>query len=196
MMGHGRLFTGLGALMIGGMLAVGGSSAILAQDATPAAMTAGHPAHIHAGTCDTLGDVVQPLSDVVDPHGGMTGDSAGSMQGNMNGITAASSFTTVPLPMDAILGADHAINVHMSADDIGTYIACGDIGGMADMNGALIIGLRELDGSGYSGIAILSPNAGDAGQTDVSVFIAEGLSEDGMGGMGAPMASPEATPSA
>jgi hypothetical protein len=38
-------------------------------------------------------------------------------------------------------------------------------------DGALIIGLRELNGSGFTGIAFLAPGA-DGASTDVSTFIA------------------------
>ena len=75
------------------------------------------------------------------------------------------------MTLDAILGADHAINAHLSAEEIGTYIACGDIGGAVEANGALIIGLAEDSDSGYTGIAYLQPGA-DGASTDVTVFIA------------------------
>lgn len=76
--------------------------------------TGAHPAHIHTGTCDTLGDVVVPLTDV---------DEFGE------------SLTEVPLALADIVAAEHAINIHLSADEIDTYVACGTIeggtGGMA-----------------------------------------------------------------
>jgi hypothetical protein len=75
------------------------------------------------------------------------------------------------MTLDAILGADHAINVHLSAERIDTYIACGEIGGVVDPSGTLVIGLREESDSGYTGIAFLSPGA-DGASTDVTVFIA------------------------
>ena len=86
-------------------------------------------------------------------------------------IPAESSFTSVPLTLDAILGADHVVNVHLSAEEIDTYIACGEIGGMLTPEGAVIIGLRELNNSGFTGIAYLAPGA-DGASTDVSVFVA------------------------
>jgi len=75
------------------------------------------------------------------------------------------------MTLDAILGADHAINVHLSAQRIDTYIACGELGGVIDATGALVVGLREESDSGYTGIAFLSPGA-DGASTDISVFIA------------------------
>jgi hypothetical protein len=69
--------------------------------------TGGHPAHIHSGTCADLGDVVYPLTDV---------DASGE------------SVTVVDVPLaDLLSGGPYAINVHLSADEIGTYVACGDV---------------------------------------------------------------------
>ena len=51
----------------------------------------------------------------------------------------------------------------MSADEIGTYIACGDIAGQVVGN-ELQIELRELNGSGYQGQATLTDN-GDGTMT-------------------------------
>lgn len=151
----------------------------LAQDATPGAEdgtpVAGgalaRPVHIHSGSCAELGDVVAPLSDLTAPTGEGIGQAASAVQGE-------SSSTNVPLTIDAILGADHAINAHLSADEIGTYIACGDIGGALEANGALVIGLREDSDSGYAGVAYLAPGA-DGASTDVSVFIAPVLEPAG-----------------
>jgi hypothetical protein len=75
------------------------------------------------------------------------------------------------MTLDAILGADHVVNVHLSAEEIETYIACGEIGGRLTPEGAVIIGLRELNNSGFTGIAYLAPGA-DGASTDVSVFVA------------------------
>lgn len=138
----------------------------LAQDATPVAQEAAipRPVHIHSGDCVNLGDVVVPLTDLTAPVGEGAGQAEEASQ-------AESSFTNVPMALDAILAADHAINVHISAEEIGTYIACGEIGGIFDVNGSLIVGLREDSDSGYTGIAFLSPGV-DGASTDVSVFIA------------------------
>jgi hypothetical protein len=138
----------------------------VAQDATPVAqpVSPARPAHIHAGNCVELGDVVVPLNDLTAP----VGESVG--QADM-ATPAESSFTNVPMTLDAILAADYAINVHLSAERIDTYIACGELGGVVDPNGSLVVGLREESNSGYTGIAFLSPGA-DGASTDVSVFIA------------------------
>jgi hypothetical protein len=68
----------------------------------------GHPVHIHFGTCDNLGEVAAPLTDI-----------------DANGI----SESTVDLTLDELTSEEYAINAHESAENIGTYVACGDITG-------------------------------------------------------------------
>jgi hypothetical protein len=138
----------------------------IAQDATPVAqpVAPARPAHIHSGNCVELGDVVVPLTDLTAP----VSESVGQAD---RATPAESSFTTVPMTLDAVLAADHAINVHLSAERINTYIACGELGGIVDATGAIVVGLREESDSGYTGIAFLSPGA-DGASTDASVFIA------------------------
>jgi hypothetical protein len=170
-MRFGRMIaTAGGAAALAGMVALGGPAA-WAQDATPEAVetAAARPAHIHTGTCDEVGEVVAPLTDLT----GAAGDRVGQAR---RAIPAESSYTSVPMTLDAILGADHLVNVHLSAEEIGTYIACGEIGGSLTPDGAVIIGLRELNGSGFTGIAYLAPGA-DGASTDVSAFVAPTLDE-------------------
>src|ERR687898_725490 len=68
-----------------------------------------HPAHIHSGTCDNLGDIVAPLSDVTELN-------AGEVFGAATAVLAKESETDVALPLGEILSAPHAINVHESAE--------------------------------------------------------------------------------
>jgi plastocyanin len=121
-----------------------------------------HPAHIHSGTCDNLGDIVAPLSDVTEL-------TAGEDFGAPTAVLVKESETEVALPLGDILSAPHAINIHESADAIQNYIACGDIGGRV-IDGDLVIGLLELNDSGHRGIAVLE---GDDDQTEVTVYLAE-----------------------
>jgi len=156
----------VGALLLFGMLVFGGARGLLAQDATPAAgdEAAARPAHIHTGTCDELGDVVQPLDSLTAATGEAVGQSVAVM--------VETSTTNVPLALDDILAEDHAVNVHRSEAEIQDYIACGEIGGVLDADGALTIGLKSQNASGFTGIATLAPGD-DGASTDVTVFIAE-----------------------
>lgn len=164
-------------LLLGAALATGGSG-IMAQDATPVDGVGGveagvpRPAHIHEGTCDELGGVVAPLTDLTRAE-----DDAGTTEMQLGNVTDAipaeySYTSSVPLALDDILANNHAVNVHESAENIENYIACGDLGGTVDANGSLVVGLGELNNSGYTGIAVLTADEEVLGQTNVSVFIA------------------------
>ena len=63
------------------------------------------PAHIHEGSCSKL--------DPKPKYG-------------LENVVDGKSSTVVPAGIDAVRGM--AINVHKSADDIKTYVSCGDIG--------------------------------------------------------------------
>ena len=152
---------------------------------TPVADTAAeaHPAHIHSGTCDELGDVVYPLADVAT----LSGEEMGAANGHP---VKVSEVNHVDVPLQEIIDGGHAINVHLSAEEIGTYIACGDIGGavITDEGGRteLFMGLNELNASGHHGVAWLGA---DGEQTEVVVVLTEPLEMEA----GAE-AAPEATP--
>ena len=167
-----------------------------AQDAasTPSMMQGmhDHPAHIHSGTCDTLGDVVYPLNNLTTPDK-MSTPMAGMNSTPMAGMAStpmagrdvvAQSITTIETSLDDLLGADYALNVHLSAEQIDVYIACGDVTGTPNDN-QLQIELQELNNSGYQGMARLTDN-GD-GTTTVEAVLTQ--SDHGM------MGTPEATPS-
>ncbi|MGH2615095.1 MAG: hypothetical protein ACRDJC_07645 [Thermomicrobiales bacterium] len=129
-----------------------------AQEASPP-----RPSHIHIGDCDELGEVIRPLTNLTVP--------GGDVSGNADAVVAEAAFTIVPESLDELLEEDHALKVHLSREQIQVYLACGDIGGTVDANGALIVGMKELGDSGYAGIAYLAPAAN--GGTSVSVMIAQ-----------------------
>lgn len=145
------------------------------HEATPAGATeTPHPAHIHSGTCEELGDVVFPLNDVApastpgtmsaSPEAGTDGTPVASAAGEV----VAESTTEVEASLDDILAAEHTVNVHESAENIQNYIACGNLTGPAT-DGELQIKLQELNDSGYTGEAHLVDN-GD-GTTTVTVTL-------------------------
>ena len=149
-----------------------------------------HPAHIHSGTCAELGDVVLPLTDVA-PIDGESGGAASALPVKV-------SETTVDAALQDIIDGGHAINVHLSAEDIGTYIACGDIGGVVntgenDSEQELIIGLGELNDSGHTGVAWLGA---DGDQTHVAVMLVEPSEMASRGAEAAQEASPDAADAA
>src|SRR5215210_3443739 len=147
-----------------------------------------HPAHIHSGSCAELGDVVYPLTDITEVGGDTERTGAASA------IPVKGSTAVVDTPLQDLGDGDFAINVHLSADEIDTYIACGDIGGAVTTDEGeeeqeLIIGLGELNDSGYSGIAWLGA---DGNQTRVAVYLAEPASAGAAGAESAQEATPGA----
>src|SRR6187401_1694245 len=62
-----------------------------------------HPAHIHAGTCDDLGEVVLPLTDVAP----VSGETVGSA----SAYPVESGLSIVDMPLQEIIDGGHAINV-------------------------------------------------------------------------------------
>lgn len=64
-----------------------------------------HPVHIHSGTCDELGDVVYPLEDI---EGGV-------------------SETEIDAELTDLMDGEHAVNVHVSEDEMDVYVACANI---------------------------------------------------------------------
>ncbi len=79
------------------------------------APTTAQPAHVHHGSCPKVGPVAYPLSNV------------------MNG----KSTTTIKAPLGELIGGGFAVNVHKSTTDLGTYVACADLGnGMSAMPAA------------------------------------------------------------
>jgi plastocyanin len=156
-------------LATAGLFVAGGLGGA-AQDATPAGGSAhAHPAHVHLGTCEELDpNPAFSLTDVAlaSSQSGVEADSAAA-------IPVERSVTMVDATLEDLRTGGYAINIHQSVEDIGTYIACGNLSGAIDESGALVVGLGELNDSAHAGLAIL---AEQGGQTGVTVYLAEGLS--------------------
>jgi uncharacterized cupredoxin-like copper-binding protein len=151
-----------------------------------------HPAHIHNGTCATLGSIAWNLNDVNAPGAPITSmgtpvtgtarAAATPMAGE--GQIVAESVTVIQVHLADLEKAPFAINVHESLDQISHYIACGDITGTITDN-SLKIPVNELNGSGLSGWATLKDDG--TGMTTVTVELTRGAAAG---------ATPNASPSA
>ena len=75
-------------------------------DGTPAG--GNHPIHFHTGRCGAAGPVVIPMP-------------------NVDGDTGTTS-ARVDVPFSWIVGAPHALMVHLSPDEMATIVSCGDVG--------------------------------------------------------------------
>ena len=147
---------------------IGAGQPGLAQEGTPEAaidpVDVSRPAFVQTGGCDAPGEAVETLSDLTRTPGETVGASGA--------IVTSRSFTEVPIALEALLAEDFSINIRRSAQEIDTYLACGEIGGILDPGGALTIGLRDIAGSGRSGIAYLASGA-DPATTGILIFMTE-----------------------
>ena len=160
-----RAFT-VGMLLAGSTIA-GGAGLALAQDST-ATTADSHIAFIHKGTCDALDPASQQSLTNVEPRkDDDDDDKTPEPQGVLTSPTVIYSFTDVDMKLDDILSEAHAIAVHLSADQPGTVLACGDLGGTV-VNDDLLIGLAPQGDSGYYGVAKLHK---DGDKTEVEIFL-------------------------
>src|SRR5215212_1568145 len=153
-----RLRTVLGAA--GMVVAVSWSAmGTLAQASSPQ-----HPADIRVGDCISLGEAVAPLAPLVVPDG--------DPQGQAGATPVQQSVTEVPLLLEDILRANYSVAVHDSPEQVGTPIACGEIGGTLAEDGSLSVGLQAMNGAKLSGVAAFVPAAAGDG-TAVSVLLVD-----------------------
>jgi hypothetical protein len=87
--------------------------------------------------------------------------------GSNDALPAVSAYSLVDVSLDTLLGSTFAVAVS-NGDRL---IACGEIGGTLDGNGALSMGLRPAEDSAFSGIAYLARSGANPAQTGVSVFL-------------------------
>lgn len=170
------------------------SSALLASTAT--AELFHYPADVYRGTCAEVGDIAGALAGVSDAFtvdDTYTGTDA--PVGSDTAIPVSTGFTTaLPLAYGDLLETPHAIVVHHGSLDAVPQvdILCGDIGGSeTTATPALVMGLGELNDSGFTGIAMIRDN-GDS-TVRVEVYITNGQPESGV--REGEEASPEPSPS-
>jgi hypothetical protein len=102
---------------------------------------AAQPVHIHTGSCQQLGGVQYPLTN----------------------LSGGKSTTTVKAPFASLRNGNFAINAHKSAQEVSVYTACGNI------PQAVVIDLQALNNSGQSGKATLTAVAAERTEVVVSV---------------------------
>ena len=137
----------------------------------------GRPAHIHGGSCSTLGEVEFPLNPV--GAGAMTGSGMKGITSMPLGVQVGSPLATpmevgritLDVPLSEIVAGERALNVQISEFEYGNYIACGNVPSVRGLE-TLAFGLAERNGSGFAGMAILQANGT---MTEVAVYLAPGL---------------------
>ncbi len=110
--------------------------------------SADRPAELRGGTCDSLGEVVVPLANLV--------IASGDLQGMTSATPVEQSGTVVQFAIADFLTTDHVVVVRESPA-VSTVVACGDIGGALNPDGTLAVGMQGMNGSGLSGIAYFTP---------------------------------------
>jgi hypothetical protein len=101
---------------------------------------------------------------------------AGDAEGSAKAVPVAVSYSTVDISLDEMLEREHAIVIRGSDKD--EILACGEIGGVRQSDGALAVGLSDA-GSGVSGVAYLAPLSDDSDQTGISLFVIVPSGESG-----------------
>ena len=163
-----------------GLFVVSGSYARV-QRGTPTALetrAAGHPASIHSGACDTLHPTpAYPLEDVRLPEAGV--DAPVPIGRMPTRHEVETSMTTIEVRLEDVLASPTAVSVYQRAEPDDAPIACGEIVGVVRPHvrglcpGGLMIQLRQMHGSGYTGMAWLQPRVD--GLTTVTIFLSQGL---------------------
>jgi hypothetical protein len=139
------------------LLAGWGAPGMLAQDAAT-----GYIVQIRAGSCADPGDGIAQLDDLTLP--------GAASVGAQDAAIAGSAYSVAAVSLDALTGSATALFVLDSTSH--SVVACGEIGGAIGADGSLSIGLRPQNDAGFSGIAYLSPAAGNPAQTGISTFLA------------------------
>ncbi len=149
-------------------LTIGGGRSLAQEGTAPAGgddMTAHHPAHIHQGTC------AQPSPD---PAYALT---ELAMDVAMNDGSATPmveiSTTTIDAKLTDLLAQPAVIDVHEVKELVeDTVVSCGEVDGQPTRD-VVAVGIREVGGSEFSGIAVLQEVEN---QTTVTLYMAHGLS--------------------
>jgi hypothetical protein len=106
------------------------------------------PAELRGGTCDSLGEVVVPLANLV--------FASGDLQGMTGATPVEQSGTVVQFAIADFLTSNHVVVVRESPA-VSTVVACGHIGGALNPDGTLAVGMLGMNGSGLSGVAYFTP---------------------------------------
>ena len=129
---------------------------VAAQEATPPAGTTeregAYPVSIHRGTCED--PVAQPVGATIES--GVAGfDANVEFIGVSTQAPVLVASAEYEISLDDLTATPHVVAIHASPEAYGTIVACGEIAGYAH-DGALIFGVRSVDDSEVSGIAVVS----------------------------------------
>jgi plastocyanin len=126
-----------------------------------------HPADVVRGGCWSSAPLAYALDDVA-PR---TSTKPETKDTTAEAPVVKESETVLPVALTELADGLHAVAIRAGDAASDGLVACGEIVGES-LDGALIVGLRESDGSGYVGFARL---ADDGGQTTVTIYLARDL---------------------
>jgi len=124
-----------------------------------------HPAHIHRNSALEGGEIFVALN----PVDGTTGMSMTTPREDESGLFQE-------LPYEFLIIDDGHINVHLSAEDLGTIVAQGDVGSNKLTGNSEAYQLDELNGSGVSGTITFEERM--SGETLATIMLT-GTPDDG-----------------
>ena len=122
--------------------------ALVAAPPALAQTSVDRPAELRGGTCDSLGEVIVPLANLV--------FASGDLQGQTGATPVEQSGTVVQFAIADFLSSNHIVVVQESPA-VSTVVACGHIGGALNPDGTLAVGMQAMNGSGLSGVAYFTP---------------------------------------
>lgn len=151
----------LGFVGLAGTIVFGASAALAVHEENE------YPAAIHAGSCEAPGEVVFDLPDLtLLPEDAPEGeDRVGAPLAQV--VHGLPDDTALDATVDDLLAEDLVVAVFDPEDDT-TIIACGPIGAYSfgEDQERLAIGLREFNGSNYTGVALFGDDDGDEASTE------------------------------
>jgi plastocyanin len=144
------VFVALAATMT---LIVAGTPIAAASDTQPVVLLGSH--------CGATTGMVMTLADPA------PSEQESATTGSAGAIPVDMIVGRIDRTLQSLLASDHVLAVQTSHDQADRSLACGDIGGIV-RDGQLVMGLGEENDSGYSGVAILSP---DGAGTTVILYL-------------------------
>ncbi|MFN2260851.1 MAG: CHRD domain-containing protein [Psychroflexus sp.] len=130
----------------------GEAQATIMLDGTPA--DGMHPAHIHMNTAAEGGDIIYTFTPV-------NGDT-GMSRSNVDMLDDGSDFG-----YSDVMDVNGYVNVHLSADELGTIVAQGDIGQNELTGESITYNLNEMDVPGISGTVMFEERMNGEAQATI-----------------------------
>lgn len=141
------------AAALGASSLAGGAAIAQEEESTPEMMNGEHPVAIHAGTCEE--PEAEPAFELDSAMERGSEEEEPEQIGMSTGAPVLETSSNVTANLGDVAEEGHVIGVHASPEEFGTLVACGEIAGVL-IDGELVIAINEVDGSGVTGVAMLT----------------------------------------